>query len=698
MKLNLQSKYTLAIVAIIISIVITLMVMVSIQFKSTLSEIESATSASMGRELLQQIEKRAGFLAQFLSEDLVDPVYQFKLDVIKKTINTIKQDKDVAYVYVYDLEGRIIHDGTEDLILLDEILEDAVSKNAVAARQLLFQTQGNILDAAIPIKLQDNVLGGVRVGISLNSIHGEIITMREQFHSLSSSRSRNDLYSLVWMILLYIVGGVVIAILVARKLTHPIQQLTEVTKLITSKQDFNQTVERVSNDEIGDLANSFNLMIKEIKKHTNLLEHQVQERTKELHLSNEGLELKNIQLNKSEIRKTLILDTAGEGIYGLDIVGNTIFVNPAAAKMLGYSVEELIGKPQHALIHHSKADGTHYPKEECHIYAAFKDGNVHRENNEVFWHKDGSSISVEYTSTPIMEEGKITGAVVTFKDITEQKLLQAQLSEAQKMESVGQLAAGVAHEINTPMQFIGDNTMFLQQAFNQVFDTVKVQDRLLAASKNGGISDKLVTEVEASWQNNDIDYLSDEIPLAIKQSLEGVERVTKIIGAMKEFSHPGSEEKVPTDINQVIESTLTVCKGEWKYVTEVETELAPNLPLVPCFVSDLSRAILNTVVNAAHAIEDKANGSGNKGTITLSTHKDGDWIELRIQDTGCGIPGNIRSRIFDPFFTTKEVGKGTGQGLSIVHSIVVKEHQGTVGIETEQGKGTTFIFRLPLGS
>ncbi|RLB20288.1 MAG: histidine kinase, partial [Deltaproteobacteria bacterium] len=182
------------------------------------------------------------------------------------------------------------------------------------------------------------------------------------------------------------------------------------------------------------------------------------------------------------------------------------------------------------------------------------------------------------------------------------------------------------------------------------------------------------------------------------QSLDGVERVTKIVRAMKEFSHPGSPEKTPVDINHAIDNAITVAKNEWKYVADIETDLDPDLPPVPCLPADLNQVILNLIINAAHAIEKVVGNNGNrKGKIRVITRKDNGWAEIAISDTGCGIPDSIRHRIFDPFFTTKEVGKGTGQGLSIAHSIIVDKHGGTIDFESREGKGTTFTIKLPLG-
>jgi signal transduction histidine kinase len=281
----------------------------------------------------------------------------------------------------------------------------------------------------------------------------------------------------------------------------------------------------------------------------------------------------------------------------------------------------------------------------------------------------------------------------------ERKRMEVQLRHAQKMESIGQLAAGIAHEINTPMQYIGDNTRFVKDAFADLNAVLQSQGELLQAAKAGNVSADLIARVEGAIQKADLEYLAGEIPNAIEQSLDGIERVAKIVRAMKEFSHPGTTEKTQVDLNHAIDSTLTVCRNEWKYVAEVVTEFDPNLPQVQCLPGEINQTILNIVVNAAHAIGDVArNGSGTKGTITVSTKRQGDWAEIRICDTGTGIPEPARGRVFDPFFTTKGVGKGTGQGVAIAHSVIVDKHGGTISFETETGKGTTFIIRLPLVS
>jgi signal transduction histidine kinase len=284
------------------------------------------------------------------------------------------------------------------------------------------------------------------------------------------------------------------------------------------------------------------------------------------------------------------------------------------------------------------------------------------------------------------------------KQADEQRhLMEVQLRQAQKLESIGQLAAGIAHEINTPTQYIGDNTRFVQDAFVDLIKLLGEYEKLLQAVKQKAVTPDLLAEVESAAATADVNYLSEEIPMAIQQTLQGVERVTKIVRAMKDFSHPGGDEKTQVDINKAIESTITVARNEWKYVAELTTDFDPALPLVSCLPGEFNQVILNLVVNAAHAIADTPLvQQGGKGIITVSTRRDAEWVELRVGDTGTGIPEQARAKLFDPFFTTKAVGKGTGQGLFIAHNLVVEKHGGTIRFETELGQGTTFIIRLPI--
>ncbi len=280
----------------------------------------------------------------------------------------------------------------------------------------------------------------------------------------------------------------------------------------------------------------------------------------------------------------------------------------------------------------------------------------------------------------------------------ERDAVEVQLRQAQKLEAIGQLAAGIAHEINTPTQYVGDNIRFIQESFRSIAEICSLYDQMLRAAKTDSVTPELLAHVEQTVEDEDLRFALREIPEAIAQTLDGVERITRIVRAMKEFSHPSGRDRAPADLNRAIESTVTVAQNKWKYVADVTLDLDPQLPRVACFLGEFNQAILNLIVNAANAIEEVVERQPDqKGRITVSTRQDGDMIEVRVSDTGAGIEESIRPRIFEPFFTTKEVGKGTGQGLSIAYGTIVKRHGGTLGFESEVGKGTTFMIRLPIG-
>ncbi len=310
--------------------------------------------------------------------------------------------------------------------------------------------------------------------------------------------------------------------------------------------------------------------------------------------------------------------------------------------------------------------------------------------------RDGRELPVEVSISAIDLSGfRFFNAFV--HDITSRRKLQTQLSHAQKMESVGHLAAGIAHEINTPTQYVGDNTRFLLDAFNDIGGVLAKFQELLAAAKEGTLTEATIAATESAMARADVEYLLDEIPNAINQSLEGVGRIATIVRAMKDFSHPGQKEMADTDIHQAIESAITISRNEWRYVAEIETDFDPRMPLVSCQAGDVNQVFLNLIVNAAHAIGDVVGSNGGElGKITITTRVVDDWAELRFADSGTGIAEENRAKLYDAFFTTKQVGKGTGQGLAIAHSIIVEGHDGTIEFETEVGSGTTFIIRLPL--
>jgi signal transduction histidine kinase len=277
--------------------------------------------------------------------------------------------------------------------------------------------------------------------------------------------------------------------------------------------------------------------------------------------------------------------------------------------------------------------------------------------------------------------------------LTDRARLEAELRHAQKLESVGQLAAGIAHEINTPIQFVGDNVRFLEDAFS---DLTRLVD---AYGQADGSPEPEAARARARELAAEVDttFLVAEVPQAITHTLEGVDRVATIVRAMKAFGHPSGEHKAPADLNEAVRNTLVVANNELKCVADVVTDLG-DLPLVQCHVGDVNQVLLNLVVNAAQAVTEGVGGAGGRGTITVRTRHEGDEVVIEVVDNGVGIPPEIAERVFEPFFTTKEIGAGTGQGLALAHALVTDRHDGSIRFDSRPGSGTTFTVRLPVGA
>jgi signal transduction histidine kinase len=280
-------------------------------------------------------------------------------------------------------------------------------------------------------------------------------------------------------------------------------------------------------------------------------------------------------------------------------------------------------------------------------------------------------------------------------EMTSRLAIEVELRQAQKLEAIGRLAAGVAHEINTPVQFVADSLHFIDQSVRDILELLEKKRELRQRAAEGGSLADLLAETDAEEERADLPYLAEHVPKATARALEGLARIAHIVRAMKEFAHPDHKEMAPADLNQAIRSTLVIARNEYKYVADVHLDLG-ELPLVTCHLGEVNQAVLNIVVNAAHAIADKVTGTEAKGHIQVSTRCEGSSVVIEIEDDGGGIPEEHRERVFEPFFTTKEVGRGTGQGLAIARAVVVDKHGGELGFETRAGAGTTFRIRLPI--
>ena len=280
------------------------------------------------------------------------------------------------------------------------------------------------------------------------------------------------------------------------------------------------------------------------------------------------------------------------------------------------------------------------------------------------------------------------------EEMSARSSVEAQLRMAQKLEAVGQLAAGIAHEINTPIQFVSDTVHFLRDAFQDLTGLVETYRQSFANASACADLATLSSTIEEAEEEADLEFIFEEVPGAFERAFEGVDRVAKIVSAMKEFAHPDQRAMTSADINRGIKNTLVVARNEYKFVADVQTDFA-ELPPVICHPGDLNQVFLNLIVNAAHAISDNPNRKPDeRGNIKVSTTFDDGFVSVSISDTGGGIPPELAARIFEPFFTTKEVGRGTGQGLAIAHAIIVEKHGGKIWFETAPGEGTTFFIRL----
>ena len=386
--------------------------------------------------------------------------------------------------------------------------------------------------------------------------------------------------------------------------------------------------------------------------------------------------------------KRAVLDSLSAFLIGVDHAGRVIEWNSVASSQFGVPAEQALFRP---------FDGLPLPWDRRTVGDAVAEclASGERVKRESLTVTSGSSArTVSITINPTQGEGG-RGFALIGADITDRLLLETQLHQAQRLESVGTLAAGIAHEINTPMQFVGDNLRFVSRSVPSLASLLGLLPELVDAAGQGRIRAALARRLRDAAAGVDTGFLAEELPHALSEMEEGVRRVTTIVRAMKDFSHPGGQGRQSADLNQALSTTLAVARNEYKYYADIETDLGP-LPPVDCYVADLNQVFLNLLVNAAHAIRDKVEHGGPRGTIRISTRAEDGTVEIRVADTGTGIAEPIRDKIFDQFFTTKPIGRGTGLGLAIVRAVVVDKHRGSIRFETEPGEGTTFVVRIPV--
>ena len=396
--------------------------------------------------------------------------------------------------------------------------------------------------------------------------------------------------------------------------------------------------------------------------------------------------------HKAETNRKLqatVLEQTSDGVIVFDTEGIIQYGNLASEHMSGWPVKDLYGI--NTTIFRS---GIHEDEFYSELWKTLLSGKVWR-GALTNRRRDGSLFDTETTISPVRSsEGTITHYVSLWRDVSHERTLQRQLLQAQKLEAVGQLAAGVAHEINTPLQYIQNNLSFFKSSFEDIAPLLDELQNTLDQPENFANPDwqvNLTRLIEAA----DLDFVGEEMIEGVNDALGGVDHVTRIVAALKEFSHPGGGGKAATNLNHLIDSASIVTRNEWKYVSELKTDLDPELPSIFCETGAISQILFNLIVNAADAIREK-NDSTTPGEIRITTKTVANAIMMTVSDNGAGIRDDIKDRIFEPFFTTKEVGKGSGQGLSIVYDIVVKKHQGSIKVDSTEGVGTTMTITLPI--
>jgi PAS domain S-box-containing protein len=521
-----------------------------------------------------------------------------------------------------------------------------------------------------PVKLDTDLLGMAYVDLSLNDMNSRLSSFRR---ALAGA----------------LLGAVGLAMFIGSRLqkvvSRPLLHLTEVTRAVARDRDYDVRATQLAEDEVGELTRSFNDMLEHIRQrdaklelHRQDLEQTVNVRTSELQASVERFKL-------------LVESTNAVPWEMPGPTSSFSYISPQAVRLFGHDSKTLTGAM--GLLDLVHPDDRERVRDKLVALSAEGGPGIDLDHRAVT--AQGTIIDVRSAISAKSRPGGTAVLRGITVDVTAQKKLEMELRQAQKLESVGRLAAGVAHEINTPVQFVSDSVHFLQGGMNDL-GTLIGEYRKLHASVLGGVLDQeAAAQATRIVDEIDLDYLLENMPNAFDRSLEGLKRVAVIVRSMKEFAHPDQKEMSAANINQAIQSTLTIARNEYKYVADVETEFG-DLPPVRCLLGDINQVILNLIVNAAHAIEDTVKGTENRGLITIRTRRDERAIYIDINDTGGGIPEGIRERIFDPFFTTKGVGKGTGQGLAIARSVIVEKHHGSLTFQSEIGKGTTFTIELPL--
>ena len=549
----------------------------------------------------------------------------------------------------------------------------------ITARRRVLPLRAQLM---VAFALLSSVSGAISI-VTLTSLH-RAATVENQTHD---EKFRRELWIASGVAVGVVLSALLLAMQTSRRIARRLARILDAANRVAAGETSRIPLDESTNDEIGALAQSFNIMVAELNRlsgeydrlvstEKTQLEGLVSERTQALEQSREMFRL--IAESTKAIPFTLDLTTGGFTYIGTRAIVES-GIQEEAWKQPG-SLDVIIPRDANPEVRQLLDECQFGPFE-------FVCSLVRRNRGRA---------EMRWTGTCELVAGaKVLRGLML--DITELRRQGRELAVAQKLEAVGRLAAGVAHEINTPVQFVADNVQFLRASMTQIVSVVSAYRELQSLVESGTNIATAANRALAAQNPAKLDYILANVPLAIDDSIDGLARIAVIVRSMKEFAHPDQAQKTFADINQAIRSTLVIARNEYRYVADLDTHFA-TLPPVKCYLGEINQVVLNLLVNASHAIADAVRNTAVRGKLKVATRLEGDSVEISIADDGTGIPEAIRDRIFDPFFTTKDVGKGTGQGLALAHSVIVIKHGGTLRFESESGKGTTFFIRLPINS
>ncbi|NVK20342.1 MAG: HAMP domain-containing protein [Methylocystaceae bacterium] len=592
----------------------------------------------------EQFLQRADTTAHLIATMTSDALVALDLATLDALVSQTLLNKDVLYLRIIHTNGKTLAQGGHKDALTKPFHKDATIDQAM---------HDGIFHAQSDIRISDHSLGQVQIGLDIG-VYAQLMTQaRKRMLGVAATE-----------IIFVALFGYLLGYLLTKQLTAIQSGAKEV-----AKGDFGHTIPVKGKDELADTAISFNKMSVALKEFA------------------EELKEAKDKAEARQVRAETILQSAVSSIHAGVLIVNenneTVLTNQSLKDFwdtTSLSLEELISMSKD-----NKALRAQRP-----IISLFEEADKYVRWTEV--HEGDQYVLISRYKIDI------GGFIITMTDVSSmyeaekrEKDLQRNLLQSQKLEALGTLAGGIAHEINTPVQYIGDNLHFLKSSVEQLAEAFSLYHALVQNLKEGEHAQQ-AEQCLNKYEEVEVDYLLEESVTAAEESINGVKQVSNIVHAMKEFSHPANKAKMAIDLNHVIERTSIVCKNEWKHHAELIFNFDENMPEVPAFEGEMNQVFLNLIVNAAHAIADKG---GRDNTITITTSYDADHAYIEIKDTGSGVPDKIKDRIFEPFFTTKDVGKGSGQGLAICHDAIVNKHDGEIEVSSQENIGTTFKITLP---